>query len=259
MLVAIENQLEWTDFSHLAQTLIYTVGLKARIAIWVAAEFRHESAEVLNWLNHWTSDEIEFYGVKVAVTKTGDSFNEPSFHKVVWPGGWSKELTRPEGVPDQLTLKFRDFYQPLISEMIRIDFADKATQYFDRADRFFPSQLHSNIGYAVGFWKDHVWAALCIGLENDDITKRVFDSLREDQSQIEKSLDPALISGWDWKMYPVTATIGPLRDGTINDSPEVLEDTKAWMIDILPKLKEIFDPRLEKILKEIPPAEETEG
>ena len=24
VLVAIENQLEWTDFSHLAQTLIYT-------------------------------------------------------------------------------------------------------------------------------------------------------------------------------------------------------------------------------------------
>ena len=32
----------------------------------------------------------------------------------------------------------------------------------------------------------------------------------------------------------------------------VLEETRAWMIDILPKLKEIFDPRLEKILKELP-------
>ena len=97
--VAIENQLEWTDFSHLAQTLIYTVGLKARIAIWVATEFRYESAEVLNWLNEWTSNEIEFYGVKVLVTKTGDSFNEPSFHKVVWPGGWSKDDTLPPVPP----------------------------------------------------------------------------------------------------------------------------------------------------------------
>ena len=138
--------------------------------------------------------------------------------------------------------------------MIRIDFADKATQYFDRADRFFPSRIHGGVGYAVGFWKDHVWAALCIGLEENDLTKRVFDSLREDQDRIEKSLDPALISGWDWKMYPVTATIGPLRVGTINDSPEILEDTKAWMIDHLPKLKEIFDPRLDKIL-----GEETDG
>ena len=106
--------------------------------------------------------------------------------------------------------------------MNRIDFADKAIQYFDRADRFFPSQLHGGIGYAVGFWKDHVWASLCIGLENNDLTERVFDSLREDQDQIEKSLDATLISGWDWKMYPVTATIGSLRDGTIYDPPEVL-------------------------------------
>ena len=235
VLVAIENQYGWSDFSHLAQLLTYTAGLDARIAIWIAPEFRYESAEVLNWLNEWTSKEIKFYGVKVSVTKTGDSFDEPSFHEVVWPGGWSKELTRPEGVPDTLTLKFREFYQPLISEMNRIDFADKAIQYFDRADRFFPSQLHSGIGYAVGFWKDHVWAALCIGLEKNDLTKRVFDSLREDQDQIEKSLDPALTPGWDWKMYPVSATIGPLRDGTIYDPPEVLEETRAWMIDILPQ------------------------
>ena len=79
VLVAIENQLEWTDFMHLAQTLIYTVGLKARIAIWVATEFRYESAEVLNWLNEWTTDEIKFYGVKVAVTKTGDSLDNRVF------------------------------------------------------------------------------------------------------------------------------------------------------------------------------------
>ena len=107
--VAIENQLEWSDFSHLAQLLTYTAGLDARIAIWIAPEFRYESVQVLNWLNEWTSKEIKFHGVKVSVTKTGDSFDEPSFHEVVWPGGWSKELTRPEGVPDTLTLKFREF------------------------------------------------------------------------------------------------------------------------------------------------------
>ena len=49
-------------------------------------------AEVLNWLNKWTSRRGgKFYGVKVTVTKTGDSFDDPSFRKVVWPGGWSKD------------------------------------------------------------------------------------------------------------------------------------------------------------------------
>ena len=42
--VAIENQLEWSDHSHLTQLLTYAAGLDARIAVWVAPEFRYEHA-----------------------------------------------------------------------------------------------------------------------------------------------------------------------------------------------------------------------
>ena len=253
VLVTIENQYGWSDDSHLAQLLTYTAGIDdARIAIWVAPNFEYESAEVLNWLNEWTSDEIEFYGVEVKAVRIGDSPLAADFRPVVFPDGWLKKGGRPG--TSQRSQQFQEFFQPLISEMIRIDFADKAIQYFDRADRFFPSQLHSGVGYAVGFWKDHVWAALCIGLENNDLTKRVFDSLREDRDQVEESLDAALVSEWDWNMYQVSATIGPRRGGTIDDPPEKREEIRAWMIEHLPKLKEIFDPRLDKIL-----GEETDG
>ena len=68
--VAIENQLEWTDHTHLTQLLTYAAGLDARIAVWVAPEFRYEHAEALHWLNEWTPDGLQFYGVKIMLRKT---------------------------------------------------------------------------------------------------------------------------------------------------------------------------------------------
>ena len=64
-LVAIENQLEWTDTHHLGQLLTYATGCDAHVAIWVATEFRHEYATALHKLNEWTSDKSRFYGVKI--------------------------------------------------------------------------------------------------------------------------------------------------------------------------------------------------
>ena len=45
--VAIENQLEWTDTHHLGQLITYATGCEARIAVWVATEFRYEYAVAL--------------------------------------------------------------------------------------------------------------------------------------------------------------------------------------------------------------------
>ena len=90
-LVAIENQLAWTNIHHLGQLLTYTAGCDTRIAIWVAPEFRYEHAQALDWLNQWTTDEVGFYGVKVeSIRQAADSEPEARFRKVVWPGGWNK-------------------------------------------------------------------------------------------------------------------------------------------------------------------------
>ena len=68
--VAIENQLESANHSHLGQLLTYAAGLKAQIAVWVAPEILYEHAAALHWLNKSTSGP-RFYGVKVMVLKTG--------------------------------------------------------------------------------------------------------------------------------------------------------------------------------------------
>lgn len=87
-LVAIENQLEWTDHSHLGQLLTYAVKCDARTAIWIAPMFRYEHRETIDRLNEWTGDKIQFYGVEVKVIKIGDSSPAPDIRAVAVPDGW---------------------------------------------------------------------------------------------------------------------------------------------------------------------------
>ena len=117
---AIENQLEWSDHSHLTQLLTYAAGLDARIAIWVAPEFRYEHAAALHWLNEWTRDGIRFYGVKVELVKVGTTRPRigASFIHVWYPqavGTRTSHNRRGRPCP-RAAGRFYDFFQPLIAE-----------------------------------------------------------------------------------------------------------------------------------------------
>ena len=245
----IENQYGLSDFSHLAALLAYASGADARIAIWVAPEFGYEHAQALNWLNEWTREDIQFYGVKLELLKIGDSLPAPVFRPVVSPGFWNKRITLPSGAPNPLAQKFRDFFQPLIGELIQSCFADKTTQRFDSSDRFFPSRIHSGIGYAASFWKNSAWVTLHIETEDKERTKQIFDLLKEEQAQIERCIEG---EKWDWCRHDRHAfsSINLRRDGSIDDPPERLDQIRAWMLEYLPRLKEVMDPRLARIMNE---------
>ena len=138
--VAIENQLEWSDHSHLTQLLTYAAGLDARIAVWVAPAFRYEHAAALHWLNEWTRDGLQFYAVRILLQKTG-----PCLQPVVAPGDWNKDITEPQGATmSPLAQRFHAFFRPLVAELLGAGFAAKATQHYGSSDRFFPS--HPGVG-----------------------------------------------------------------------------------------------------------------
>ena len=139
--VAIENQLERSDFWHLAQLLVYATGCEARVVIWVATEFTYELAQVLHRLNEWTVDETQFYAVKVEVTRGGqDSELEPRLRKVVYPGGWDKgETLSPEPPPPPDVQRLQSFFEPLIADVASAgQFQSKPRMRFDHSGRYFP-------------------------------------------------------------------------------------------------------------------------
>ena len=250
--VAIENQLDETDLHHLGQLLTYAAGCDARIAIWVAPEFGYELARAMHLLNEWTCETIRFYGVKVEyVRKHGVANAEPRFRVVVSPDGWNKDLTLPLGEMPLDKRRHHDFFHPLVTKLLADDFADSFLQHFDYTGRFFPSRVNQDFGYAASFFGvNSAWVTLYIPTENKELDKQVFDKLKADRDQIEASVDAGPNPDWRWSRHDryFFSAISVRRDGAVSDPPAKLEETRAWMLDLLPKFKAVFDPRLKKIL-----------
>ena len=249
--VAIENQLEETNLQHLGQLLTYATGCGAHIAIWVAPEFGYEHAQALHLLNEWTNGRIRFYGVKVEVIKKAGAMRpEPRFREVVYPGGWNKAATVPSREMSLTRRRHHEFFQPIVRKLLSAGFADKAVQQFDHADRIFPSRFDNGIGYSVSFYRDSAWVSLSIQFDDIQRTKQVFDKLKSDRIPIEQSVVAGPEPDWRWHRYDnfTFSTISIRRRASIDDPPAELEETRAWMVNLLPKLKSAFDPHLKKIL-----------
>ena len=247
--VAIENQMELTDHSHLGQLLTYASGLGTQIAIWIAPEILHEHAAALDWLNKSTNGP-KFYGVKVMVLKTGNTL-EPRFYPVVTPCRWNKDLSLQPGKVDPRKQRFRDFFRTLVDGLRDIDFPDWVTQDFGPADRLFRSRPDSGIRYAASLeGNGYTWVTLQIRMGNKELTNTVFDKLFKHKGSVEKC-----IPGQDWQWYKhennLFSSINIRRAGSIDDSPEKVEQTRAWMLEMLPRLKIVFDPHVASILTDL--------
>ncbi len=256
-LVAIENQLNWSDTDHMGRLIAYATILDARIAIWVAPEFTHEHAEVLRRLNEWTKKDIEFYGIKVEVIrKSPDSEPEPRFLKVVYPGGWDLGNILPVDPPAPPHIqKYTDFFEPLINKLRDTGFAsERPIRMFDHTGRYFPSTEHDGIWYAASLeGKNDAWVTVHIRNDDNEVTKHLFDQLEADKNRIVSRIEANFEPEWCWRRHDrhTFSSISIRKDGSIDDPADRLEETRAWMLDLLPRLKKVFDPWIAELLSHL--------
>ena len=255
-LVAIENQLEWTDHTHLGQLLTYAAGCDASVAVWVTTWVGYEHGEVINRLNEWTGGKVEFYGIEVEVIKRRGSPPEPRLHLVASPTRkYVKDYDQAEVSPR--TLKLRDFFQSLRQKLWQTEFFEETPiirNYYIGGTQGFASDLEENVWYQASLERvNDAWTSLYVGKAGDERTNLIFDALQKEAEQIEASFDAANNIELQWMRNDGTGYSGVhIRTGcSIDEPPEKLEETRAWMVEYLIKFKAVFEPRLERILSEI--------
>ena len=99
--VAIENQLERTDHTHLGQVMTYFSALEARKVIWIAKEIREEHRAVIAWLNAHTPSEYAFFGIEVSAVRIAESPVAPVFTVVEKPNNWVRSIQQRSRASNQ--------------------------------------------------------------------------------------------------------------------------------------------------------------
>lgn len=110
-ITVIENQLEWSDHTHLGQVLTYLAGTDAKIVVWVARDFRDEHLSAVRWLNNHTEADYAFFAVKVRVVQIADSPLVPVFDVLERPSEWDRSIRSSVAREEsELTKDRREFW-----------------------------------------------------------------------------------------------------------------------------------------------------
>lgn len=197
--VVIENQIEGTDHKHLGQLLTYAAGLKAVTIIWIAAKFRDEHREALDWLNETTHDSVRFFGIEIELWKIGSSPAAPNFKIISQPNDWANDVRESANAitdfsrSQQLRLKYwtglRDYLQENKSKL--------RTQKPGR-DHWY--------NFSIGTSLAHLSALLItredkIGVEvqvKTERAKEIYADLIKDKQSIEERIGATL----EWRELP---------------------------------------------------------
>ena len=241
--VVIENQLTGTDHDHLGKLLTYASGIDAGTLIWIAAAFRDEHRQTLEWLNNISAEGIYFFGIVLELIQVDESLPAPNFDIVVSPPAVKPTAVRPQGGTEVSPRgqAYHDFFGALLEDL-------KARKPgFTNASRAgYENWLGLSIGRS-GFGLSFVFTQdkrfrveLYIDTGDGEKNKRAFDALLGNRAAIEMALGSEL--AWD-RLDAARASRVALywpETVTVMDGEAKLSRVRDWGVEAAPKFKEVL-------------------
>lgn len=245
--VVIENQLERTDHSHLGQILVYAGGHDARTVIWVTPHFRGEHRAAIDWLNHWTPEEVAFFGVEVSAIKIGESLPAPVFRPVAFPNDWTKQPKPKTTDPSSDKERRIEFYQPLVDELRERGYSmpAQARSWWNPVQSgvskitYYPYLVSKGPSVYVEIWTGD--------RERDE---QIYEKLLDEKATIEGAL-PLPLTWAETLAKTLKVTMEGGNPVSVDAPPEKLQEARDWLLDNLPKFIDVLTPRLERIVGEL--------
>ncbi len=245
--VIVENQLEATDHDHLGKLLTYAAGYDAGAVVWIAAEFREQHRQALDWLNQRSDQNTEFFGVVLEALRIDDSRPAYNFKIVASPNEWRKAAIAPGGgEPSERAEAYRAFFQGLIDRL-------RDQHAFTKARK---AQGQNWYSFASGIQGVSYGAAFALGgrvraevyIDRGDVAenKALFDALAAHRDPLEAQFGEPL--EWERLDDRRASRIAVYRPGSIEDDPQRIEEARGWVIDRLLRLKTVFGPRLTTLI-----------
>lgn len=184
--VIIENQLESTNHDHLGKIITYASGLDAKVIVWIVKEAKEEHRAAIEWLNNYTSSEIDFFLIEIHAYKIGGSNPAPKFEVVEKPNDFVKRSKNKDDgelntSQTERLIFWTQFNEKILSKGKPFNLRKPTT------DHWYDVAIGTS---AAKIAVDLVNKENCIILElyiHSD--KKLYDSLFEKKNEIERELD----------------------------------------------------------------------
>ena len=249
--ILIENQLEATDHDHLGKLLTYAAGLDAGVLVWVSTAMREEHRQALTWLNERSLETTLFFGVEIELLSVDGSKPAPNFKVAVAPNEWQKAGTAAR-VGRSRTSERNERYKAFWAETIRA-VKSRDGSFTAASPERAPAQSWCSFPMGrTGFqdnlsfgWEEDGWvmrAELYIDVGDKDQNKAAFDALEEERVSVEAEFGEALL--WTRRDDIRASRIYVKRPGSIDASPDELEELRSWAVDRAFKIREALGPRV---------------
>jgi len=218
----IENQLESTDHDHLGKIITYAAGLQAETIIWVVPRLREEHEQAINWLNENTTENANFFLVRIEAWQIGESLPAPKFTIIAKPNDWAKTI-RQSGAGNNvsdLKLKQQEFWDKLR------EYGEENSRYVKSWQKALPQHW---LNISIGTSKAHLAATVNtrksqVGMDlYIDNSKELFHALKSKQVEIESQIGSKLI--WSELPNKKASLIGIVRSGDFRNElqePELI-------------------------------------
>ena len=247
--VVIENQLGTTDHGHLGQLLTYAAGFDARVAVWIAREFKSEHREALDMLNRRTGEDTQFFGVEIQLWKIDDSRPAAKFELVVRPNEWRKQAVgnaTSRGTVSPRRERYRQFFQALMDTLREEHRFTNARSAQPQSWYYFSAGHAQRVQWGASFAQGgRVRIEAYIDNVDGEWTKRLFDQLHQQKQSVESEFGETL--EWERLDDRRASRIAVYRTGSIDEGDDTLTEIRQWMVDRLLKFREVFGPRLNEL------------
>lgn len=237
--VIIENQLEQSNHDHLGKLLTYAGGRDAGVIVWVAPTIRVEHVEAVHWLNSQTDEGTDFFAVELELIGVDESKLAPYFAVAARPRA---KLTREPNA-------FFEFHMDLLQGLNQARPGFTSRPPLRSFYLTFKEGLPRGYRLATAFQKDaqrvdRFEVELVIEMPERTVNDAAFDRLSEAREAVETEIGERL----EWRRvsehYDLAARVFAYRPGGINSTDDQLEEFKQWAIELLPKFRDTFAPRI---------------
>jgi hypothetical protein len=239
--VIVENQLEFSDHTHLGQILTYAAGTDPTTIIWLTTGFRSEHRAAIDWLNERTDEKTRFFGVVIKVVRIGDSEPAPSFELVAQPNDWEKQVRRATSALSETSGKaaiYSEFWE-LVLERIRSQHPT-----WTRARRSTQSWVNTSIGargvvLSMAFTRAGLITQFYFEDQDASMNTRRFEGALAQRDVFEAALGQPV--EWDGMEGRKAARIvhGPVDYRVIDTArwPEMVD----WLIESQTRMRQALD------------------